>query len=67
MVVIAQQGDTVDAICWRYFGATRAVTEKVYELNPGLAEMGAILRQGQTLTLPDVAPTQQKTLIQLWE
>lgn len=66
MVVIAQQGDTVDAICWRYFGATRAVTEKVYELNPGLAETGPVLSQGQPVTLPDAAPAQEKTLLQLW-
>ncbi|HFH0457513.1 TPA: tail protein X [Salmonella enterica subsp. enterica serovar Virchow] len=67
MIAIAQQGDTVDAICWRYFGATQGVTEEVYRINPGLAETGPLLRQGQAVILPDVTPTQEKTLIQLWD
>ncbi|ECX4790713.1 phage tail protein [Salmonella enterica] len=67
MVVIAQQGDTVDAICWRYFGATRGITEEVYRINPGLAETGPVLGQGQSVILPDAAPPQKKTLIQLWD
>ncbi|EEB7410643.1 phage tail protein [Salmonella enterica] len=66
MIVIAQQGDTVDAICWRYFGATRGITEEVYRINPDLAETGPVLSQGQAVILPDVAPAQEKTLIQLW-
>ncbi|EBZ9516541.1 phage tail protein [Salmonella enterica subsp. enterica serovar Eastbourne] len=67
MIAIAQQGDTVDAICWRYFGTTQGVTEEVYRINPGLAETGPLLRQGQAVILPDVAPAQEKTLIQLWD
>ncbi|EDJ1487034.1 phage tail protein [Salmonella enterica] len=67
MIVIALQGDTVDAICWRYFGATRGVTEEVYRINPGLAEAGPVLNQGQSVILPDVAPAQEKKLIQLWD
>ncbi|ENP2198858.1 tail protein X [Salmonella enterica] len=67
MIAIAQQGDTVDAICWRYFGTTQGVTEEVYRINPGLAETGPLLRQGQTVILPDIAPTQEKKLIQLWD
>ncbi|EID6873312.1 tail protein X [Salmonella enterica] len=67
MIVIALQGDTVDAICWRYFGTTRGVTEEVYRINPGLAETGPVLNQGQPVILPDVAPPQEKKLIQLWD
>ena len=29
--VIANQGDTVDAICWRYYGRTAGVTEAVLD------------------------------------
>ncbi|ECJ8612177.1 phage tail protein [Salmonella enterica] len=67
MIVIALQGDTVDAICWRYFGTTRGVTEEVYRINPGLAEAGPVLNQGQSVILPDVVPAQEKKLIQLWD
>ncbi|HBA9511447.1 TPA: phage tail protein [Escherichia coli] len=67
MIVTARQGDTVDALCWQYFGVTRGITEEVFRINPGLAETGPVLRQGQVVILPDVAPAQEKKLIQLWE
>lgn len=67
MIVTAQQGDTVDTLCWQYFRVTRGVTEDVYRLNPGLADAGPVLSQGQVVILPDVAPAQEKQLIQLWE
>ncbi len=35
MRVYALQGDTVDAICWRYYGRTQGVVEQVYSLNEG--------------------------------
>jgi len=54
--VIASQGDTVDAICWRYYGRTAGVTEAVLEANPGLADLGPIIPHGTQVTLPDAAP-----------
>ncbi|TLX52838.1 phage tail protein, partial [Stutzerimonas nosocomialis] len=30
----AQQGDTVDAICWRHYGRTAGVVEQVLDANP---------------------------------
>ncbi|NYY68641.1 tail protein X, partial [Salmonella enterica] len=48
-------------------GATRGITEEVYRINPDLAETGPVLSQGQAVILPDVAPAQEKTLIQLWD
>lgn len=66
--VIAQQGDTVDAICWRYYGRTAGVTEAVLEANPGLAEQGAIIPHGTAVHLPDVpASTENHRVIQLWD
>ena len=65
--VIAQQGDSVDSLCWRHLGNTAAV-EATFDANPGLAALGAILPMGTAVTLPDgaqTAPTQ--TLIQLWD
>ncbi|EGD7263179.1 phage tail protein, partial [Escherichia coli] len=38
MKVRAHQYDTVDALCWRYYGRTQGVTEQVLKANPGLAE-----------------------------
>ncbi len=40
MKVIAEQGDTVDSLCWRYYGRTQSVVEQVYAANVGLAAAG---------------------------
>lgn len=66
MNVIAQQGDTVDSLCWRHHGSTSAV-EVTFEANPGLAAKGAVLPMGTTLTLPDTVLAATKQLIQLWD
>ncbi|MCY1377737.1 Phage Tail Protein X [compost metagenome] len=65
--VIAQQGDTLDAICWRHYGRTAGVTEAVLDANPGLAELGAVLPLGTPLNLPPQAPQPQRRLVQLWD
>ncbi|EOV7032886.1 tail protein X, partial [Yersinia enterocolitica] len=53
MQVNALQGDTLDALCWRYYGRTQDVLEQVYDANPGLSELGAILPHGYPVALPD--------------
>lgn len=65
--VIANQGDTVDLICWREYGRTDGVTEAVLEANPGLADHGAVLPLGTQVSLPDVTPTQKQTTVTLWD
>lgn len=37
MKVKALQGDTVDLLCWRHYGTTQGMTEKVIAANPGLS------------------------------
>lgn len=44
MQVNALQGDTLDALCWRYYGRTQDVLEQVYDANPGLSERGPFCR-----------------------
>lgn len=67
MKVQAQQGDTVDSLCWRHLGSTAAV-EQVLDMNPGLAALGPVLPIGTPVDLPDQAPaTENKNLIQLWD
>lgn len=68
MIVIAQQGDTVDQLCHRHLGGTASVTEQVLELNPGLSALGPVLPMGTRITLPDALPAKQDNqLIQLWD
>ena len=68
MRVTAQQGDTVDALCWRHFGRSAGLVEAVLELNPGLADVGPILPHGLAVTMPD-RPANKPTapLLQLWD
>ncbi|QDQ87660.1 phage tail protein [Alcaligenaceae bacterium SJ-26] len=70
MIVRANQGDTVDSICWRYFGRTQGLVEQVLELNPGLADQGPVLVHGTAVTLPDQieqAGATVKETIKLWD
>ena len=69
MIATAQDGETVDAICWRVLGRTAQVTEKVLALNPGLADIGAQLPGGTVLTLPDFAgtPVETRVTVKLWD
>jgi phage tail protein X len=67
--VRAQQGDTVDAICWRELNATRGVVETVLELNRGLAAGGPFLTEGTLVTLPkpQTVLTPIAPLLNLWD
>ncbi len=66
--VIANQGDTVDAICWRYYGRTAGVTEAVLDANPSLADLGPVIPHGTAVTLPDAAPqAEQRQVVNLWD
>lgn len=66
--VIANQGDTVDTICWRYYGRTAGVTEAVLDANPGLADLGPVIPHGTAVTLPDAAPqAEQRQVVNLWD
>jgi phage tail protein X len=71
MIAIAQQGETLDAICWRVLGRTERVTEQAYDLNPHLAELGPTLPGGTRVTLPDVpaaaASPPRRATVKLWD
>jgi len=67
MRVHAHQGDTVDAICHRYYGQTTAMVEAVLNANPDLARLGTVLPQGTPVYLPPVVAAPTQNLIQLWD
>ena len=64
--VRAQQGDTVDALCWRYYGRTAGVTETVLLANPGLADHGPTLPHGCLVELPEIRIAAEQNMVQLW-
>lgn len=68
MQVITKQGDTVDLMCWAYYGRTDGVVEQVLEANPGLAGHGPVLPVGTLITLPDTADApKQPPQVHLWD
>lgn len=69
MQVRSQQGDTLDALVFRYLGTSSGYVEQALTLNPSLAALGAVLPAGTMVTLPDAmeAPTSARDSISLWE
>lgn len=68
MRVRAQQGDTVDLLCWRHYGRTAGLVEIVLEANADLANHGPILPHGLEVELPDQpAKIPTAPLLQLWD
>ncbi len=69
MRVQAMQGDTLDALCWRYLGRTQGVVEATLELNPGLADAGPVLPVGTwvELALPANVASRSTGIINLWD
>jgi len=66
----AQQGDTLDLICWRELGTTTGgIVEQAMALNRGLSDNGPVLAAGTLVTLPDlpatVAPARET--VNLWD
>ena len=69
MQVRTQQYDTVDGLVWRYLGDGAGYVEQTLEINPGLAQHGAVLPSGLLVTLPEpvVSTGQAADIVQLWD
>lgn len=62
------QNDTIDSICWRYYGRSTGVVEQVLNANPQLDELGVILPIGTDVLLPDLdSPQNIQHSINLWD
>ena len=64
---ITSDGEVLDWICWRHYGRTRDVVEKVLESNLGLADYGPILPAGLRITLPAIPPPATTRVQRIWE
>jgi len=62
----AHQDDSVDLLCFRYYGRTHGVVEQVLNANPGLC-LTSTLNAGQWVDMPDLTEPEQKSMIQLWD
>jgi phage tail protein X len=63
---ITKDGDVLDAICWKYYGKTSGILEKVLETNRHLAELGAIFSAGVKIVLPDLTQEEETESVKLW-
>ena len=65
-VIYSIQNDSLDAICYRYYG--ESVVEEVMAANPQLARADVILPIGTAVILPNIIQTTaNKQTIQLWD
>lgn len=65
--VRTNQGETIDALCWRHYGRTLGAVEAVLQANPGLASHGLILPQGILVNMPQLSAPPLKTTVSLWD
>lgn len=68
-VTIEGDGLTVSVIVWRRFKRPMpGLVEAIYDLNPGLADLGPILPVGTSFNMPIPIPREQQVLdpIRLW-
>ena len=66
--VIANDHETVDALCMRTLGRTAGVVEATLAINPGLAAKGPHLPAGMVVQLPAITAAQKNIkTIQLWD
>ena len=66
---VTAQGDMLDAIAQRFYGATRGPTEAILAANPGLCRDAPMLPENVTILLPDAAAAKApaKQTVNLWD
>jgi P2-like prophage tail protein X len=68
--LVARSGDKLDLLLWRDAGLGPGELSRIYDANPGLADLGPILPLGTIVTVPataDASATRALPLIQLWD
>jgi len=68
-VTVEGDGLTVSVIVWRQFKRPMpGLVEAIYDLNPGLADLGQTLPVGTSFDMPIPIPREQQVLdpIRLW-
>ena len=65
---LTQGTETIESICFPFYGSSLGYTEVVLDANSDLALQPAILPPGLRITLPEPARvTARQPTIQLWE
>lgn len=67
-VYYTSEGDTVDLICWNFYGQQSGAVERVLEANRGLADLGPVLPINTRVELPEInVPASEAQPIRLWD
>ena len=66
MIYTTKDGETLDYICWKYYGKT-TVVEQVLQVNRHLAKLDAVLPGGVKITLPTIEESEDTKKIKLWQ
>lgn len=62
-----KEGDVLDRVCWKHYGAQAGAVEAVLEANTNLTEHGEVLPAGLEIVLPDLVLPETEKLIRLWD
>jgi phage tail protein X len=60
------QGDTLDIICYRYYGSQSVAVEEIMNANRHLADLGVVLPIGTKIMLPAIEKTAENKRVALW-
>ena len=61
------QDETLDYVCWKFYGQQSGAVEAVLLENPGLADMGPVLPANTVIALPELQkPASEVQPIRLW-
>lgn len=60
------EGDTVDLIAYRRYGATHGATEAILLANPGLAAAGTALPAGMVINIPAWSKKKELATVRIW-
>ncbi|OTQ74086.1 MULTISPECIES: tail protein X [unclassified Gilliamella] len=67
MIVYTMQNESIDALAYRVFGKTAGIVEIIYQNNPKLCELPAILPMGIEVNVPESVPEKNSNSINLWD
>ena len=68
MIYRTNQGDRLDRICHSHYGTLKGrVVERVLDVNPGLATLGATYPHSVEIYLPELDIQPQGKRVRLWD